>query len=293
MQSFHAVERTNAHLAMGSDAQIPAPARGLSTDVTAQLGGSDSSRTAWRADIEAAATVPARASDVFAFLADLANHCLVADRLIEVVMLEGPPGARTGGIVRLRGPIGVRRTARLRVLTAEAPRYINGAAEIGERTVATVRWLLDRRGADTSVSLSAWVERAGLLDSVLLAVGARRWLSRRFEDTLNRLVATLRPKNAGGTGDGAAGPPFALAQERLNPGSHAFFDPKNRTSRSREEVVVSKSARIEGHLDDEDPPAANSFTNRPTHGGNSCPPSTDTRQTEGDFETGVERGGWR
>ena len=223
MQSFHAVERTNAHLAMGSDAQIPAPARGLSTDVTAQLGGSDSSRTAWRADIEAAATVPARASDVFAFLADLANHCLVADRLIEVVMLEGPPGARTGGIVRLRGPIGVRRTARLRVLTAEAPRYLNGAAEIGERT----------------------------------------------------------------------GPPFALAQERLNPGSHAFFDPKNRTSRSREEVVVSKSARIEGHLDDEDPPAANSFTNRPTHGGNSCPRSTDTRQTEGDFETGAERGGWR
>src|SRR5436190_18293909 len=134
MQSFHAVERMNAHIAMGSDLQVPAPARGLSTDVTAQLGGSDSSPTAWRADIEAAATVPARASDVFAFLAGLANHCLVADRLIEVVMLEGPPGARTGGIVRLRGPIGLRRTARLRVLTAEAPRYINGAAEIGERT---------------------------------------------------------------------------------------------------------------------------------------------------------------
>ena len=66
-------------------------------------------------DVHATRSVGAEVADVFAFLADLENHWLLADRFVEVVELAGPPGARTGGRVRVRGPLRLRRTATIRV----------------------------------------------------------------------------------------------------------------------------------------------------------------------------------
>ena len=70
------------------------------------------------ADVEAAAVIPAAPEDVFAFLSDLQNHWRLADRFVEVVALESSDGGGDGGTVRVRGPLGVRRTATTRVVAA-------------------------------------------------------------------------------------------------------------------------------------------------------------------------------
>jgi hypothetical protein len=62
-----------------------------------------------------------------------------------------------------------------------------GRALVGRRTVGRVRWELAPSGAGTTVLLSAVVDRASLLDRVLLAAGGRRWLRRIFVDALRRL----------------------------------------------------------------------------------------------------------
>ena len=126
--------------------------------------------------------------EVFAFLADLENHWLIADRFVEVVDLEGPPGARHGGRVRVRGPLGVRRTATTRVLSSEPRTRMQGGAWIGARTHARVEWTLEPSGSRTRVRLEATVQDASALDRLLLALGGRRWMQRRFETTLEGLA---------------------------------------------------------------------------------------------------------
>jgi hypothetical protein len=141
------------------------------------------------ADVEATALVPAPVEDVFAFLADLGNHWMVADRLVQVVDLHGPDGLPAdGGRVRLRGPLGVHRTATTRVVASKAPRLLIGTAEIGGATRARVSWSLAGHGEATRVRLAASVERATRLDRLLLRLGGRVWLERRFEATLAGLV---------------------------------------------------------------------------------------------------------
>ena len=150
------------------------------------------------AAIEAAALVPAEPQEVYAFLSELGNHWRLASRFVEVVELES---ARNGdssdrGVVRLRGPLGLRRTARTTVTAARPPRLIIGTAEIADGTRARVSWTLARRLGQTRVRLSAEVESARGLDRLLLALGARRWLERRFEETLAALAVELQRRQA-------------------------------------------------------------------------------------------------
>ncbi|HEX8741735.1 MAG TPA: SRPBCC family protein [Thermoleophilaceae bacterium] len=155
------------------------------------------------ADVEATALVPADVEEVFDFLDDLGNHWMVADRFVEVVDLHRPAGDRAeGGRVRLRGPLGVRRTVTTRVVAAKAPRLLIGTAEIGERTRARVSWALAGHRGSTRVRLAAGIERASRLDRALLALGGRRWLRRRFESTLDGLVAEFEGRGE----SSAAGP---------------------------------------------------------------------------------------
>jgi hypothetical protein len=93
------------------------------------------------AEIGAVALVAAPPAEVFAFLADLENHWRLTDRFVEVVELDGPSGARHGGRVRVRGPLGLRRTAVTRVMEADEPRSMRGTAEL-RGTRAEVRWTL-------------------------------------------------------------------------------------------------------------------------------------------------------
>jgi hypothetical protein len=141
------------------------------------------------ADIEATATVAARPEEVFAFLADLGNHWIVADRFVEVVELHRSDGARAdGGQVRVRGPLGLRRTATTRVVASKAPKLLIGTAEMGPGTRARVSWSLAGHLDVTRVRLAAAVERATALDRAVLALGGRWWLQRRFAATLDGLV---------------------------------------------------------------------------------------------------------
>jgi hypothetical protein len=139
------------------------------------------------ADISASGLVPAGREAVFAFLADLRNHWLVAGRWISVVALDGNGD---GGCVRLCGPLGLRRTARTLVLLADPPARLEGNAELG-RTRARVSWTLHEHADGTLVRLRANIERAGAGDRLLLALGGRAWLRRRFAATLAHLAATV------------------------------------------------------------------------------------------------------
>jgi uncharacterized protein YndB with AHSA1/START domain len=141
------------------------------------------------ADVEAAALIPAPSEEVFAFLADLGNHWMVTDRFVSVVDLHGPEqGPADGGVVQLRGPLGVRRTVTTRVVAAKAPRLLIGTAEMSGGTRARVSWALAEHIGSTRVRLAAAIEHASALDRLLLRMGGRAWLQRRFEATLDGLV---------------------------------------------------------------------------------------------------------
>jgi carbon monoxide dehydrogenase subunit G len=89
--------------------------------------------------IEATASVAAQPEDVFDFLSDLENHWRLVDRFVEVPELNAD-----GALVRLRGPLGVRRTVRTRVTETRRPRLIVGTAELRGSTCARVTWTLAR-----------------------------------------------------------------------------------------------------------------------------------------------------
>jgi hypothetical protein len=141
-------------------------------------------------ELEAVAVVPAAPEAVFEFLTALENHWRVADRFVDVVSLEGAAGDghAAGGVVRVTGPLGLRRTAATRVERAEPPALLVGTANIGPRTRARVSWSLASYGGGTLVRLAAVVERASRLDRALLALGGRAWLERRFASALAHLA---------------------------------------------------------------------------------------------------------
>jgi CspA family cold shock protein len=134
------------------------------------------------------AEVAAPPAAVFALLADLRAHWALADRWTEVVSLGSE-----GGTIRLRGPLGLRRTARVLVERRTATVEVVGVAVLGRRTSARVRWSLQPRdgGRATRVTLAAQVLGVAPADRLLLALGGRRWLSWRFSVTLERLSRAL------------------------------------------------------------------------------------------------------
>jgi uncharacterized protein YndB with AHSA1/START domain len=148
-------------------------------------------RTAESAGIRAEGVVPAPREDVFAFLEDLENHWLITDRFVRVLSLDGPVGARTGGRVRIRAPLGLGRTAVIRAERVRRPEELIGSARVGEATRAQVRWTLHERGDETTVCLTAQLTAAGLADRILWAAGGRIWMRRRLERTLRGLSHRL------------------------------------------------------------------------------------------------------
>jgi uncharacterized protein YndB with AHSA1/START domain len=140
-------------------------------------------------EISAAGQVAASPEEVFAFLSDLENHWLLADRFVEVLTLDrGSDGAVHGGSVRMRGPLGLGRTATTRVVSTESPVAMTGTADLSGGTRAVIHWRLARDGGPTRVELAAHLERAGSLDRLLLALGGRRWIRRRFSSILQTLA---------------------------------------------------------------------------------------------------------
>jgi hypothetical protein len=132
--------------------------------------------------IAASRVVRASPEAVFAFLSDLENHWKLTGRWVEAVALN-----HSDGSVRIHGPLGLRRTARTTVVDSAPSHVIHGTAELSGGTRALVAWELSEDVGGTAVRLSAEVERAALPDRLLLTLGGRAWMARRFDAILERL----------------------------------------------------------------------------------------------------------
>jgi uncharacterized protein YndB with AHSA1/START domain len=159
-------------------------------------------------EVRATRRIGAPPHEVFAFLEEPDRHWQLLGRRLEP--LHAFDGERSR--VRLRGPLGVRRTLSIRFASADPPHELVGRVEAGgrrrgtaPRTIGTVRWSIRAaggRGASAAgasaagdasdVELVARTEVAGWLDRLLLAAGGAHWLRRSLELTLERLDARVQ-----------------------------------------------------------------------------------------------------
>jgi uncharacterized protein YndB with AHSA1/START domain len=146
--------------------------------------------------IEAEAVVAAEPEAVFDYLARLDNHWRLMDGSVDVLSLDGDgEDGPDRAVVKLHGPLGVRRTVHTRVLDVERPRRLRGRAGIGRRsdggrvTEGEVVWTLEAEDHGTLVRLCATVRCASTSDRIVLALGGRAWLRVRFRAALSRLAA--------------------------------------------------------------------------------------------------------
>jgi hypothetical protein len=139
------------------------------------------------AQIEASRVVEATPEAVFAFLSHLENHWKLTGRWVEAVVLN-----HDSGQVRIHGPLGLRRTATTTVVDAQRSHVMHGTAELSGGTRARVAWEMNEDADGTAVRLSAEVDHAAPMDRLLLALGGRAWMKRRFDAILARLNDQLR-----------------------------------------------------------------------------------------------------
>lgn len=144
-------------------------------------------------EITATAEVRAPRETVFAFLANLENHGALGRGSVEVQSVERRAGGVSEAVVRLRGPLAITRTASTVISGTRAPEWISGRARIGSRTRASVSWQIARAPHGSTVSVRAIVESTGVIDGLLLALGGRWWLRRRFASALGCLSHHLAP----------------------------------------------------------------------------------------------------
>ena len=90
--------------------------------------------------LAARATIDAAPAEVFELLGDLDRHRDLADHGMRILELDGAPGRRTGGLVELRGPVGLKRLARTSVGGAEPPFRLWGTAQTPEGASALIEW---------------------------------------------------------------------------------------------------------------------------------------------------------
>ena len=131
--------------------------------------------------------VDSRPAALFAFLSDLRRHWELLPGAVEVLGAD-----EAGAVIRVHGPLGIRRTLRTRVTAMRAPHRLAGRAS-GPRTTALVSWSLTPDGERTRVRLAVELERASLRDRLLLAGGGAVWLRRRFAIALARLESAVVP----------------------------------------------------------------------------------------------------
>ena len=141
--------------------------------------------------ITACRKLPVPPQTVFGYLEDLANHVSMAPHSAQVMSLGPGPRGLGHAVVRLTGPLGLRRTATTEIIQADASGFIAGRARVGKRTKACVTWRIaaDEEGSD--VTLSASIEAAAPLDALVLRLGGRRWIARRFAAALDTLAGLL------------------------------------------------------------------------------------------------------
>jgi hypothetical protein len=149
-----------------------------------------------RQPIVATKSIAAPAGEVLRFLGDLENHVRLAPGSVEVLSLDRRPDLGAHAVVRLRGPLAIRRTAATELLPTAAPNSIVGRARIGSSTLASVAWRVQDRATGSAVALCATIDATAPLDALLLRLGGRRWLARHFAAALDRLSDQVAPAAA-------------------------------------------------------------------------------------------------
>jgi hypothetical protein len=97
----------------------------------------------------------------------------------------------------MRGPLGLGRVARTRVLEATPPNPVarlRGSAEMAGGTRGHVEWTIEPAGNGSRVTLSAVPEELGPLDAVLLRMGGWRWLERVLSSAVARLDEVIEER---------------------------------------------------------------------------------------------------
>jgi carbon monoxide dehydrogenase subunit G len=141
--------------------------------------------------IVASRLIRAPADQVLRFLADLENHARLAPGSVQLLSLERGPDLCTRALVELHGPLGIKRTATTELVPTRVPDSIAGRASVGEGTLVSVVWRIHRRGATSAVTLWATLDATRPLDAMLLRLGGRRWLAKRFALALDHLSDEL------------------------------------------------------------------------------------------------------
>jgi hypothetical protein len=113
-----------------------------------------------------------------------------------LLALECRGDGASEAVVRLRGPLAIRRTASTAITATRAPESISGRAWIGPRTRAFVSWQIESMPYGSTVYVGVIVETAGLRDRLLLAFGGRWWLRRRLASALSCLSHRIAPSPA-------------------------------------------------------------------------------------------------
>jgi hypothetical protein len=145
-----------------------------------------------RPPIVACTEVAAPPEAVFAFLNRLENHAGLAPSPVQVLYLHTCPDGGAHALVRLTGPLGVRRSARTDLLrTPLDSTYVAGRATIGDHTEASVTWTIEPTRQGSLVTLFVSLVSTGFLDWLLLSLGARRWLASQFRAAVGRLSMQL------------------------------------------------------------------------------------------------------
>src|SRR3712207_267595 len=145
--------------------------------------------------ISARRIMAAPSAAIFSFLTDLENQFLLAHDHTRSLVLDGPPGARHSATLRIRGPLGLPRSARARIVATAEPSHVITSVALG-RTVVRFRWTLSPLPASTGVELTAEVPAIGLIDRALFAAGGRRTVERRLHTALATLAEIVRVASA-------------------------------------------------------------------------------------------------
>lgn len=138
-------------------------------------------------DVSAARSISAPAERIFAFLERLEHQFELIGSRAERLPAEG-----AGLRVRLRGPLGIRRTVRASLTYARSPESIVGRAEARRGSRATVRWSIQRSDVGSWVQVIAHTDALGPVDAMLMRLGGRRWLARSLELALETLEERMR-----------------------------------------------------------------------------------------------------
>jgi hypothetical protein len=139
-------------------------------------------------ELSAAATISASPERVFAYLRRLDRHwALTGPRAVPLRAQDDGDGY----VLRLRGPVGIRRTVRTRIVSLREPALLVGRVEAGRRTRATLSWSITSCPGGSRVVLAARTDSLGLADRLLLLGGGRWWLGHTLRGALGRLQARL------------------------------------------------------------------------------------------------------